>query len=87
MSHPLFKNYPQVIDAQDVEKVLLQFEVQVAFGSNGQNVTDCPRMVPIGGLGGDSYVIHVNANRSAQQFMLSYDRAKDVVHHCLKRSR
>ena len=65
-SHPLFKDYPQVINTWDVEEALLQFEVQVVFGSDSQNVTDRRHMVLISGLCGNGYAIHVNVNRGAK---------------------
>ena len=33
VSHPLFKDYPQVIDLGGMEDALLQFEVEIVVGS------------------------------------------------------
>ena len=67
-----------------MEETFFQFEVQAVFGRQGQDVSDSCSVVPIVGMCGNSYIIHVNANGSTKEFVLSYDRAKDVVHHCLE---
>ena len=43
-------------------------------------------MIIIIGICGNSYIVHVNANGSTKEFVLSYDGAKDVIHHCLEGS-
>ena len=43
-------------------------------------------MVIIVGACGNSYVVHVNANGSTEKFVLSYNQAKDVIHHRLEGS-
>ena len=43
-------------------------------------------MIVIIGMCGNSYIVHVNANGSTKEFVLSYDGAKDVIHHCLEGS-
>ena len=86
MSHPLFKDYPQVIDTGDVEETFFQFEVQVVFGRQGQDVGDSCSMIIIVGMCGNSYIVHVNADGSTKEFVLSYDGAKDVIQHRLEGS-
>ena len=83
-SHPLFKDYPQVIDTGDVEKTFLQFEVQIVFSCQGQDVMDSSSVIVVIGVGGCGYIIHVNMYGSTQKFMLSYNGAKDMIHHCLE---
>ena len=86
VSHPLFKDYPQVIDLRNMEKTLLQLEVQVMFSCQGEDVTHSCSVILVVGTSSNGYVVHVNANGNIKELMLSYDRVKDVIHHHLEGS-
>jgi hypothetical protein len=92
-SHPLFKDYPQVINTRGMEDTFLWFEVEVVIKGDLKNVSDCCDVsgMSVGwryeGLGGDCYVIHVNSNSGAQQVVLCDGGAEDLVHKGLERSR
>src|SRR5580692_5307540 len=65
-SHPLFKDYPQVIDTRGMEDTFLRFEVEVVIKGDLKNVGDRCNVsgMSVGwsyeGLGGDRYVVHVD---------------------------
>ena len=50
----------------------------------GKDIGDSHSVIVITGVCGNSYIIHVNADGSTKKFMLSYNGAKNVVHHCLE---
>ena len=70
-----------------MEKTFFQFEVQVVFGRQGKNISDSHGIIIIVGMRGNSYIVHVTVDRSIKEFVLSYDRAKNVIHHHLEGSR
>jgi len=84
--HPLFKDYPQVIDTRGMENTLFWFEVQVVICCKLQNIGNRGGVISVAGSCGDSYIIHVNADRGSEKFVLSYYRTENVVHHGLESS-
>ena len=44
-------------------------------------------MIIIVCMGGNGYIVHVNTDGSTKEFVLSYNRVKDVIHQCLEGSR
>jgi hypothetical protein len=71
-SHPLFKDYPQVINTRGVEDALLWFEVEVVIQGDLKNVGNCR---DVGSMcagwrhecfGGDCYVVHVDSDHGTQ---------------------
>src|ERR1700761_2154808 len=84
--HPLFKDYPQVIDTGCVENALFRFEVEIVIGCKLKYVGDSGSMIGIVGAGSYGDIIHVDANRGTKEFVLSYDGTKDMIHHGLESS-
>ena len=50
----------------------------------GKDLGDSRSVIVITGARGNSYIVHVNADGSTKKFVLSYNRVKNVVHHCLE---
>ena len=50
----------------------------------GKDVGDSRSVIVITDVRGNSYIIHVNADGSTKEFVLSYNRAKNVIHHHLE---
>src|ERR1700761_5528249 len=69
--HPLFKDYPQVINARGVEDAFFWFEVEVVVSGKLENVRDGCVMISVTSTGGNSDVVHINTDRSAEEFMFS----------------
>src|ERR1700761_3533572 len=72
-SHPLFKDYPQVINAWGMEDAFFQLEIEIMFGSESKDITNGSCMPVDSGTGSNGYIIHVNANRGAKEIVLSYN--------------
>ena len=75
-----------MINTGDVKKTFLQFEVQIMFGRQGKDVVNSSGVIAVVGMGGYSYIIHVNTDGNTQEFVLSYNRVEDMIHHHLKGS-
>ena len=56
------------------------------LGCKGKHVVHGCSVIVIIDMGGNGYIVHVNTDESTKELMLSYDRAENVVHHCLKGS-
>ena len=61
-SHPLFKNYPQVIDARDMKTALGELDKQVMRGKKVQGVMHHCNVVSDGGASTDDDIIHVDTD-------------------------
>ena len=67
-----------------MENTLPQFEVEIMFSSKGEDIMNGSCMTTDGGSSGNGYIIHVNTNEGAKEFVLSYDGVKDMIHHSLE---
>ena len=56
------------------------------FGRQGKDVVNSSGVIAVVGMGGYSYIIHVNTDGNTQEFVLSYNRVEDMIHHHLKGS-
>ena len=83
-SHPLFKNYPQVIDTRNMETAFGELDEQVVFGEEVQGVVYCGNMVSECGASTDDDVIHVHTDDRPVQCVSVNEGTKDVVHHGLE---
>ena len=50
----------------------------------GKDIGDSRGVIVITGAHGNSYIVHVNADGSTKEFMLSYNGVKNVIHHRLE---
>ena len=84
VSHPLFKDYPQVIYMQGMEDTFFRFEIQVMVSHKLEDIVHCSCMSVDCSAGGYSNIIHIDLNSSTEKLMLSYDGGKNVIHHGLE---
>ena len=61
-SHPLFKNYPQVINTGNMKMAFGQFDEEVVRGEEVEGVMDSGNVVLDSGTGANNDVIHVNTD-------------------------
>ena len=66
ISHPLFKDYPQVIDTRGVEDAFFRFEIKVVFGGEGEYIAHGGSVIGVGRAHSNGYIVHVKMNRSTQ---------------------
>ena len=83
-SHPLFKNYPQVIDTGDVKTAFGEFDKEAVLCEEVQYVMYCINMVGNGRAGTDNDVVHVDMDYGSLCGVAVNDRTENVVHHSLK---
>ena len=50
-------------------------------------VCDCGGVITVAGMGGNSYIVHVNTYGGTKEFMLSYKRVENMIHHSLESGR
>src|ERR1700677_1937660 len=82
--HPLFKDYPQVIDGRGMECALLRFEVEVVILCYCENVFNSINMIWKGSGRSDSYIVHIDSDDCSPDCVLCDDIFIDLIHHGLK---
>src|SRR6202453_1530158 len=82
--HPLFKDYPQVIDRQGMECALLRFEVQVVILCNRKNIFNGCYMIRKGSGRSDGNIVHIDSNDRSSDCVLCDDIFVNLIHHSLK---
>src|ERR1700677_2078563 len=82
--HPLFKDYPQVIDRLSMESALLRFEVQIVILCNRKNVFNGRYMIRKGSGCSDSNIVHVDSNDRSSDGVLCDDIFVNLIHHRLE---
>src|ERR1700677_3570307 len=82
--HPLFKDYPQVIDGRGMEHALLRFEVKVMILRDREDIFNGGNMIREGG--GRSYgnIVHIDSNDGPLESVLCDDILVYLIHHCLE---
>jgi len=67
-----------------VKETFFRFEVEVMELGYAENVRDCASVIVKISAGGDTDVVHIDADSGSKWFMLDNDVAVDVVHHSLE---
>ncbi len=67
-----------------MEQAFFWFEVEVMKLGDFEDVVDCASMIVHVCAGGDSNVIHIDADSHAEGFVFENDIVIDVVHHGLE---
>ena len=86
-SHPLFKDYPQVIHGGCMEDIFFELEIKVVVKSDLKDIADCGGVALKSHARGNTDVVHIHVNCGSEGFMLEYNVSKDEVHHGLERRR
>ena len=60
--HPLFKDYPQVIDRRGMERALFWFEIKVVILRDCEDIFNSRDVIREGSGRSDSDIVHVNSN-------------------------
>ncbi len=67
-----------------MEETFLRFEVEIMELGDLENIMDCTVMVIEVGMGGDSDIVHIDADCCSKGFMFENDILVDIVHHGLE---
>ena len=85
--HPLFKDYPQVINGGSVKDALGKFKEQGVVAGDLEDVGNSINMGWQGGqFGGNGNVVHVDADDSAQSFVFDNNVLVNGIHRSLEHS-
>ena len=83
--HPLFKDYPLVINGGSVKDALGQFEVERVVTGNGEDLRDRGHMSwEGGGFRGNGDVIHIYPDECPKCLMLDDGITIEGIHHSLE---
>src|SRR6202453_4801842 len=82
--HPLFKDYPQVIDGRSMERALFRFEIDVMILRDRKDIFNGGNVIREGG--GRSYgnIVHIDSNDGPLEGVLCDDILVYLIHHRLE---
>src|ERR1700677_3397006 len=82
--HPLFKDYPQVIDGRGMERSLFRFEIEVMSLRDRKDIFSGGNVIREGG--GRSYgnIVHIDSDDGPLEGVLCDDIFVYLIHHRLE---
>ena len=82
--HPLFKDYPQVIDRRGMERALFGLEIKVVVLRDHEDIFNSRYVIREGSGRSDGDIVHINSNGSPPNGVFCDDIFVDLIHHRLE---